>query len=172
MPRLSLLILALASWLLAMPAAGQGFTEYQLKAGVLYNFIAFTTWPEALPPVLNVCIYGPDPFGREIDALQGRKVAGASLAIRRASSVEALTACHVVFIAQPAIGNLPRVLEHLGRQPVLTVADAPEASTRGIVLNMEMTQGRLGFRANLAEARERGLSLSSKLLRLASEVIQ
>jgi hypothetical protein len=172
MSRLSLLLLALCSWLLAMPAAGQGFTEYQLKAGVLYNFIAFTTWPEAASPVLNVCIYGPDPFGREIDALQGRKLGSGSLAILRASNVEALAACHVVFIGQAAIGNLPRVLEHLANRPVLTVADTPGGTVRGIVLNMEMTQGRLSFRANLAEARARGLSLSSKLLRLASEVVQ
>lgn len=172
MLRLRLLLLALCSSLLATPVAGQGFTEYQLKAGVLYNFIAFTTWPDAAPPVLNVCIYGPDPFGREIDVLQGRKLASSSLAIRRASSVEALAACHVVFIAQPAIGNLPRVLEHIGNRPVLTVADVPGGGTRGIVLNMEMADGRLGFRANLAEARDRGLGLSSKLLRLASEVVQ
>ena len=172
MSRLRLLLLALCASLLATPVAGQGFTEYQLKAGVLYNFIAFTTWPEAAPPVLNVCIYAPDPFGREIDALQGRKIGSGSLAIRRASSVDALAACHVVFIGQAAIGNLPRVLEHLGNRPVLTVADAPGGSARGIVLNMEMADGRLGFRANLAEARNRGLGLSSKLLRLASEVVQ
>jgi hypothetical protein len=172
MSRLPLLLLALFSWLLATPAAGQGFTEYQLKAGVLYNFISFTTWPEAAPPVLNVCIYGPDPFGREIDALHGRKIASGSLAIRRASSVEALAGCRVVFIAQAAIGNLSRVLEYLGDGPVLTVADAPGGGLRGIVLNMEMRQGRLTFQANLAEARNRRLNLSSKLLRLASEVVQ
>jgi len=172
MPRLPLLMLALCSWLLATPAAGQGFTEYQLKAGVLYNFIAFTSWPEAPPSVLNVCIYGPDPFAREIDALHGRKIGSGSLAVRRASSVEALAGCQVVFIAQGAIGNLPRVLEQLGDGPVLTVADAPGGAPRGIVLNMEMRQGRLAFRANLAEARNRGLNLSSKLLRLASEVVQ
>jgi len=172
MSHLRLFLLALCSSLLATQAAGQGFTEYQVKAGVLYNFIAFTSWPGAAPPLLNVCIYGPDPFGREIDALQGRKVGNSSLAIRRASNVEALADCHVVFIGQAAIGNVPRVLEHLGNRPVLTVADSPGGGVRGIVLNMEMADGRLSFRANLAEARNRGLSLSSKLLRLASEVVQ
>lgn len=172
MARLRLMLLALFPCLLSAPAAGQGFTEYQLKAGVLYNFVAFTTWPEVPPSVLNLCIYGPDPFGREIDALQGRKIGSGSLAIRRAVSVEALTGCQVVFIGQSAIGNLPRVLEHLGDQAVLTVTDAPGSVTRGIVLAMEMMQGRLVFRANLAEARSRGLVLSSKLLRLASEVVQ
>lgn len=172
MTRLRLLLLALCASLLALPAAGQGFTEYQLKAGVLYNFIAFTTWPEPAPPVLNVCIYGTDPFGREIDTLQGRRAGGSSLAIRRAGSVEALAPCHVVFVGEAAIGNLPRVVEYLGNRPVLLVTDAPGSSARGIVLNMDMLEGRLGFRANLVEARNRGLSLSSKLLRLASEVVQ
>lgn len=172
MARLPVLLIAFCCWLQAAPAAGQGFSEYQLKAGVLYNFISFTTWPEAPPAVLNVCIYGTDPFGREIDALHGRKLGNGSLAIRRASSVEVLADCHVVFIAQSAIGNLPRVLDYLEDRPVLTVADTPGGTLRGVVLNMEMTQGRLGFRANLSEARSRGLGLSSKLLRLANEVIQ
>lgn len=172
MSRLRLLLLAMCYWLLSTPVAGQGFTEYQLKAGVLYNFIAFTTWPENIPSVINVCIYGTDPFGGEIDVLQGRQLGSRRLAIRRVSSVESLAGCQVVFIAQGAIANLPRVLESLGDGPVLTVADAPGAELRGIVLNMEMAQGRLAFRANLAEARSRGLVLSSKLLRLASEVVQ
>ena len=172
MSRLPILLFALCSWLLAMPAAGQAFTEYQLKAGVLYNFIAFTTWPEAPPAVLNVCIYGPDPFGQDIDALHGRKVASGSLAIRRVSNVELLANCQVVFIGQAAIGNLPRVLEYLGNWPVLTVADTPGSTARGIMLNMEMTNERIRFQANLVEARSRGLNLSSKLLRLATEVKQ
>lgn len=172
MSRPVLIFLAFCSWLLATPAVAEGFTEYQLKAGVLYNFISFTAWPQPSPPVLNVCIYGPDPFGRDIDALHGRKLGSGSLAVRRAGSVEALADCHVVFIGQAAIGNLPRVLDFLGENAVLTVADSEDGMRRGIVLSMEMTQGRLGFRANLAEARRRGLGLSSKLLRLASEVIQ
>lgn len=172
---MSRLIHALLALFLCLPAsfaAGQGFTEYQLKAGVLYNFIAFTTWPEPVSRVLNLCIYGPDPFGRDIDSLQGRKIGNSSLAIQRINSVDSLDACQVVFISQAAIGNLARVAEHLGNRPVLTVAEAAGAIPRGAILNMEMEQGKLVFRANLGEARNRSLNLSSKLLRLASEVQQ
>lgn len=172
MPRLIHALLALTLCLPAPFALGQGFTEYQLKAGVLYNFIAFTTWPEPVSRVLNLCIYGPDPFGRDIDSLQGRMVGSSSLAILRVSSVEALDACQVVFVSQAAIGNLARVAEHLGKRPVLTVVESAGSIPRGAILNMEMVQGKLVFRANLGEARSRSLTLSSKLLRLASEVLQ
>jgi hypothetical protein len=43
---------------------------------------------------------------------------------------------------------------------------------RGAMLNMNVSQGKVSFEANLAAARAAQLSLSSKLLRLATEVNQ
>jgi len=169
--RLILLLFSCLGWH-APPAAAQAFTEYQLKAGVLYNFIAFTAWPEPAPRVLNLCLYGADSFSREIDALHGRRVGNSALAIRRASSVESLESCQVVFVSQGAIGNLLRVAEQLEERPVLLVVEAAGAIPFGAILSMEIVQGKLAFKANLGEARRRSLTLSSKLLRLASEVVQ
>jgi hypothetical protein len=121
---------------------------------------------------LNVCVYGQDSFGDDLDKLQGRSVAGRTLTVRRATSLEALANCQVVFIARPAINNLPRVLDSLRGKPVLTVADSPGANRQGVMLNMGMAQNRIQFEANLAGARDNGLVLSSKLLRLATEVQQ
>ena len=39
-----------------------------------------------------------------------------------------------------------------------------------VALNMNMMQGKVTFEANLQAARDAGLDLSSKLLRLATEV--
>ena len=169
-------VCALASLLLfsgGMPgrAVAQSFTEYQLKAGVLYNFIALTTWPEPLGGVLNVCVYGPDPFAGELGKLAGKKVGDLRLAVLSLHSASGLARCQVVFVSQPVLGNLPRVLDEIGLRPVLTVADAPGGNA-GVALNMELEQGRVKFQANLPVARAAGLLLSSKLLRLASEVIQ
>lgn len=152
-------------------AAAQSVSEYQLKAGVLYNFIALTTWPEAPGGVLNVCVYGPNPFAGELGKLAGKKVGDLRLAVLSLHSASALAGCQVVFVSQPVLGNLPRVVDEIGGRPVLTVADAPGGHA-GVVLNMELEQGRVKFQANLPVARAAGLLLSSKLLRLASEVIQ
>ena len=64
---LSLLLLPVA------PAAwSDGLPEYRLKAAFLYNFAVFTEWPSDVGKTLNLCVFGDDPFGPEIDGLEGK----------------------------------------------------------------------------------------------------
>ena len=163
--------LALICWVSL--ARAEGMAEYTLKAAFLYNFVAFTKWPAEVGSPLNVCVYGPDPFGQDLDnKIQGQSVNGRSLAVKRITSVDGLGNCQIVFISRPVIGNLPRVLDSLHNKPVLTVADSPGAILEGVVLNMDTNMGKVTFKANLLAAQGNGLSLSSNLLRLATEVIK
>jgi YfiR/HmsC-like len=158
--------------LLAGGACASDLPEYRLKAAFVYNFLAFTEWPATSDGTLNLCIHGQDPFGREIDSLQGKAAAGRSIAVQRRPAGESLKNCQAVFITASMIGSLPRVLEELKGQPVLTMADSPGAVRQGVALSMSVVQGRVTFAANLQAARSAGLNLSSKLLRLATEVVQ
>ena len=153
-------------------ARADDLPEYRLKAAFLYNFALFTEWPAEVGSTLNLCIHGSDPFGKELDALAGKAVGARSLAVQRKGSSEPLKACHIVFIAAPAIASLPRVLDELRDTPALTVADTPGAARQGVALNMAVVQNRIAFEANLQAARAAHLNLSSKLLRLATEVHQ
>lgn len=149
--------------------------EYAVKAAFLYNFASFTEWPAGVGNTLNLCVVGSDPFGAELDRLAGRSVAGRSLAVHRIGSGESLASlanCQIVFVAQPAIVNLSRLLEQIRGKPVLTVADTPGAARQGVILNMLTEQNRVQFEANLGAAHANGLTLSSKLLRLARETMQ
>lgn len=168
---------AAAAWLAALlvcaPGAHAGeLPEYRLKAAFVYNFLLYTEWPAATGNPLNLCIVGTDPFGAEIDGLQGKAVAARTIAVHRRGAGESLKSCQAVFVARSAIDSLPRVLDGLRDQPVLTVADSPGAMRGGVALNMAVAQGRVTFEANLQVARAAGLGLSSKLLRLATEVQQ
>ena len=146
--------------------------EYRIKAAFLVNFASFTTWPESSAETLSLCVYGDDPFGAHLDAVAGRKVGQRSLRVVRASSVDALDDCEMVFVTRAMIGNLGRVLDRIARRPVLTVADSPGATDHGVMLNMDSGAGRISFSANLAAARDHDLTLSARLLNLASEVKQ
>jgi YfiR/HmsC-like len=161
-----------AMLLLAGSARASDLPEYRLKAAFVYNFLTFTEWPASTDGTLNLCIHGKDPFGPEIDGLQGKVAAGRSIAVHRKAAGESLKNCQAVFIAASMIDSLPQVLEALKGQPVLTLADSPGAMRRGVALNMGVVQGRVTFAANLQAARSAGLNLSSKLLRLATEVAQ
>ena len=155
---------------LLMPVRADSLPEYRLKAAFLYNFAAFTEWPESVAGVLNACVYGTDPFASHLDQLEGRLVAGRVLAVRRVSRAGALDACHVVFIASSESADIEYVLGQLGGRPVLTIADVPDAARRGVAINMHTLNDKVTFEANLSAARSQGLTLSSKLLRLAREI--
>jgi hypothetical protein len=146
--------------------------EYRLKAAFLYNFALFTEWPASIGSTLNLCVYGRDPFGEEIDALQGKPVGDRRMVVRRVASVEGLTVCQVVFISDPSGDGISRVLSTLRGATVLTIADAPGAAKQGVALNMSVVQNKITFEANLTAVRAANLKLSSKLLSLATEVLQ
>ena len=166
------LVALFATTTMSVPVHADELPEYRLKAAFLYNFIMFTEWPASTGNTLSVCVSGNDPFGAELDALQG-KVAGArTLAVQRKAGGDSLKGCQVVFIAPSAIESLPRLLAGLRGQPTLTIADSPGALHQGVVLNLAVQNSRVSFQASVPAARSAGLILSSKLLRLATEVEQ
>jgi hypothetical protein len=151
-------------------ARAASMSEYELKAGFLYNFAVFTEWPSDIGPTLKLCVYGKDPFAEHMNGLQGKAVGDRHIVIAKGVELETLATCQLVFVSNAAIGDLPRVLDHLKGLPVLTVADTQGAGAHGIILNMTLTEERVRFEANLSSAHSARLSLSSKLLRLATEV--
>ncbi len=170
---LTLLALIGAAALLAAPSAhADGLPEYRLKAAFVYNFMAFAEWPSDTGAGLNLCILGDDPFGKEIDALQGKAIGHRAIALHRKASGESLKPCQAVFLTASTMDSLPRLLDNVRGRPVLTLADSAGAMRRGVMINMDLAQGKVSFEANLAAARASGLNLSSKLLRLATEVQQ
>jgi len=170
--RLAAALTALMLLGFAATAWSEELPEYRLKAAILYNFVAFTEWPPEVGATLNLCILGKDPFGTDLDSLQGKPVGARHLAVHRSSGVESLNECQVVFVAGSAMGSLSNALARLRGQPVLTVADSPGAAAAGVALNMNIVNSRITFEANLAAARSAGVNLSSKLLRLATDVRQ
>jgi hypothetical protein len=154
----------------AAHAAEDAFAEYQLKAAYIYNFVTFTEWPGATGATLTLCIYGPDPFGADIDSLQGKSVGDRALEVLRVSSVEQLASCQIVFLSREVLSNLPRIMDVLQGNTVLTIADSPGAARSGVALNMTTAQERVTFEVNLRAAQQHGINLSFRLLRLATEV--
>lgn len=156
----------------ALPTRAEGLDEYRLKAAFLYNFISFTEWPAGQGNALNLCVYGPDPFGEPLDGLKGKQVGTHSLAIYRTNTANTLKDCQIIFITRTVMSNLPRVLEDTSGKPVLIVADSPGAARAGTALNMIVGQNGILFEANLSAVRKNHLVFSSQLLKLAKEIYE
>ncbi len=165
-------ILLLGALAAAVPARAAAPSEYQLKAAFLYNFALFTEWPAEVGSTLKVCIHGRDSFGPELDELEGKAVHHRQIAIERTPRADSLDTCQIVFISRSAAGDLPGIAERLRDVPVLTVAESVGATSQGVMLNMTVAVDKITFSANVKAAQQAQLGLSSKLLKLATEVVR
>jgi len=146
--------------------------EYQVKAAFIYNFIAFTHWPDSTSQTINLCIYGEDYFDKEIDKLQNRSVNNRHIKVVRIADLDRLKMCQAIFFSKSVSSQLSSILNDLQNEPILTLADSPNATAQGIAINMRLTNDKIVFEINLAKVRGAGLDISSKLLQLAVKVHQ
>lgn len=154
-------------------ACAEELDEYTLKAAFLYNFAVYTTLPDSDASTFNLCIYGNDPFGKNLDSLmQKKRINDRTITIYRTNNVDRLDSCQLVFVSRSSIDNLKDVINTLQDKPVLIVADSPGSAQQGVTLNMEVKDEKVTFEANLKVARKAGLNLSSQLLRFATSVLQ
>ena len=164
------LLLAAAMLLHAQPSA----TEYQIKAAYLLNFAKFVTWPSSAAAPRNefkVCIAGDDPFGPVLDAtLRGESIEGRRVVAQRVANEQIAGECDVLFLSRSAEGQARRILAGLKGSSVLTVSDMPGFIERGGMIQFVTQADRVRFRVNLDAAEDAGLTLSSELLKVASEV--
>ncbi|HEX4003772.1 MAG TPA: YfiR family protein [Candidatus Acidoferrales bacterium] len=169
----SCVLLAGSSW----RAQGQQTkaNEFQVKAAYLYNFGRFVEWPDQNAPdkkeAFEICVLGADPFGPTLDAtLASETIAGQSVTAKRISKPQEIDSCRIVFISSSEEGHLKEVLTALDKTSVLTVSDIPRFSERGGMIGFILDGNRVRFDVNLASAQDARLTLSSELLKVATNV--
>lgn len=143
--------------------------EQSVKATFLYRFASFVTWPaEAFPetssPVV-LCVAGAPRFRDLLEGIvQNQRVAERPIVTRAVSASGDIAGCHILYL--PA-ADATSGLQNAGSTPVLTVTDG--GRTRGMV-HFVVLDNRVRFHIDEAQAAQRGLSISSRLLNLAVSV--
>ncbi len=171
-------LVGVVTLLYVQPASGQaaGTTEYELKAAVLHRFLGFVDWPsEVLAPEsqdpIVIGILGDDPFGDILDnTLEGQTVGNRTLTVRRGRDLRRLGFCHVVFISSSEGDNLPAILHALREAVVLTIGDMDGFAVAGGMIGLRLEDNRIRFAVNIDAVGESELTVSSRLLRLATIV--
>jgi hypothetical protein len=177
--RWSRLGIILASLLLvqapALSAKPEVSREYRIKAVFLLNFTQFVEWPEEAfagrEEPFRIGILGEDPFGDFLErVLEGEKAGGRPLAVRRLRDAGEALECQMVFVSRSEEGRTQEILGVLKGRNILTVGDSPGFLRVGGVIRFERVGNRVHFRVNPQAAKDRGLSISAKMLRLATLV--
>jgi hypothetical protein len=176
--RLGLASLALSMALLSMalvagaPAKASGVSEQRVKAAFLINFARYVKWPSAAfdsasDPIV-IGIYGDADFPEVVKTtVTGKEVAGRRLEVVEYSALESAAESHILFIGSSGTKNRSAIIRAMKNASVFSVSDSPGFAKAGGVANFVRTSDKIRFEINEEAVKEAGLSLSSKLLRLA-----
>lgn len=151
---------------------GVRLAEQDIKAGLLYNFLRYTEWPQPAPAGASmvVCVYGRDPFGGRLASMAGRTVNQRTIEVRTVHEAAQANTCSLLFLGAEERANWPGLRAQLGERGILTVSDYDGFARSGGMIEFTRVNNRIGVRVNVQAAEAANLSVQDRLLRLASVV--
>jgi hypothetical protein len=166
---------AAAILLVSAPATAQrpDSSEGAVKAAFLYNFTRFVEWPDSAFPqpsaAFVICAFADGAFRKELETiLLNEQVRGRAITIAPAS-LEDPRGCHIAYFAQGDVERQGRLLVAVSRLPVLTVGEGRRFLEQGGQIAFMLENDRVRFAISRRAADAAGLSISSKLLRVARD---
>jgi hypothetical protein len=155
---------------------GSESSEHLIKAGYVYNFAKLVEWPAAVAPKgqpIVIGVLGNDDFAAVLGrAVEGKKVDDRAFVVRRLKSKDALKdcGCRMLFVAASESARTDEIVQFQNASSVLTIAEAPDFARRGGIITLTLEDSRIRFVVNVDAAAQASLTISSRLLTLATIV--
>lgn len=158
-----------------IPAHAEDQTsEYKIKAVYLYNFTNFVSWPDSALPKdaqsIKVCVLGKSPLGALLEPISHMKSQGKAITIENIEDIRALEkkGCQILFISASEQGAVAALLRKTAPMHILTVSDMEGFAEYGGIIGFVLKEGRVRLEVNLSAARQADLTISAKLLEIAT----
>jgi YfiR/HmsC-like len=153
-------------------AQSQPLSEYEIKAGFLFNFTKFVEWPpdafadSSVPIVLG--IVGDNPVTDLLtETAAGKTVNGRAVVVRRFKEGQDLRSCHIVFVSSSEGKHVPQILESVKGSRVLTVGETSGFAQSGGMINFFVEGNKVRLEINLDAAARARLKISAKVIAVA-----
>ncbi len=154
------------------PLMAKEVEEYSVKAAFILNFIKFTNWPAAsfsdASDPYQLCIMGNNAMVEQFTTINGKKIENRPVQVTRLVSPEDCQPCDIIFISRDTPRSVSdKIISKVKGTPVLTIGESKGFAKLGGVINFFSKDDRLYFEINPRAAKEQGINLSSRLLKLA-----
>jgi hypothetical protein len=152
--------------------------EYRVKAAYLLNFSRYVEWPSQTFPTpsapIRICVLGEDPFGATLSQTVARqRTQGRDVQSVQVPSPEAVISvgCQVLYIAaeQRPSRHWQSVLRG---HPIVTVSEGEDFLDEGGMIGFVLIEESVRFAVSLPAVHGAGLQISSRVLSLATRVLQ
>jgi hypothetical protein len=150
----------------------QTVSEYEVKAVFVFNFLQFIAWPEtafespASPFVIG--IVGKNGLGTHLEQVtSGERYNNHPVVVRYYDDATHLGECHLIFIASGYHGR-KSILDHVSKKSILTVGDHADFLKEGGMIRFFTEKSKIRIEVNKDSIEKNNLTISSKLLRVAT----
>ena len=161
-------------------SAAEVHREYKIKAIYLYNFAKFTEWPMDNNAPVVIGVIGENPFTEALNPAEMGKIKNRDVAIRLFKSFEeikergnkeSLRQCHLLFVSSSEEKDRDKILKAIEGSSVLSVAEMDGFLEAGGIIRFVVKDQKVAFELNLIALEKAGLTISSKIIRIANRVI-
>ncbi|MEH6661489.1 MAG: YfiR family protein [Parasphingorhabdus sp.] len=161
---------AVLTMLIAQPLHAQSSRSNGLKAAIIYNVLRFVSFPNGSNSgSLNLCVARRMSATSDVAALNNKPVGNRIIAVRYIDpGVSDLSSCHVAYVGSNSTTHISRIKQ----RGLLLIGDDHDFIRSGGAIGLVKFGNQIRFEVNAGSARQSGIAISSKLLRLASRVKQ
>ena len=150
--------------------ADDDLIAYKIKAGYLYNFTKFVTWPTLdSATVFNFCILGGNELSEIFNPLESHQVLNNPIKVYYYNSFSQIPknlTCHILYINDDSI-TIP---SNFNLNNTLTVGNDTDFTSHGGMIGFTIDDNRIKLQINIDIVKSSSLKISAKLLELASVV--
>jgi hypothetical protein len=149
-------------------------SEQQLKAGYVYNFAKLVEWPASVAPrgPIIVGVVGDDDFADVLGHLvESKTLEDRTFIVKRVKIGELKTCgCRILFVSSIYTDWTAEIVHLQNSASVLTIAEAPDFARRGGIVGLTLDGRKVRLVVNVDAAERASLSISSRLLAIATIV--
>ena len=157
---------------IALPSHGEPTQAQKVRAATAFKLSKYVEWPkEALEGKTEfvVGVVANDDMSEALEAAFGDKtMSDLPVTLKKVESLDDLKSCNLVYFDEPTEDE--DYLEVLHTEPILSYGDGEKFAEKSGVVGLFEHGNKIRFNINLRAAREVGLTISSKVLELASQV--
>jgi len=146
------------------------YNELDLKTAYIFNFMKFVEWPQEQSGALNqinICAYSSDPMLPLFKKLESKQVRNLKIVTQVYDSVADINRCQLIYLDVISADKRAEILEATENKPILTIGHEGRYNDDDEIITFFPENDRLRFDINYRQAQQRGLQISSRLLRLA-----
>jgi hypothetical protein len=169
-------VLGFAAHASAQDPSSAESSEYLIKAGYIYNFAKLVEWPPSATgngqSSIVIGVLGNDEFATVLDrVVSGKKIDDRPFVVKRLKNKDlSACGCQILFVAEAESSRTDEIIQFQNASSVLTISEAPDFARRGGIIAFVLKDSKVRFLVNVGAATKASLTISSRLLALATIV--